>query len=228
MEAAPGMGPPMMTRVGGQVPALNYGQILHQTEQDQHQPANPQYPVNPQQPQQQPVQYTQPPPQQYYGGNPPQPPPPGMQPGSGMPHYNPNILPPQGGQPQINFEGSTPWAGMPGCSAAFESQGEGAATAGGYSTVGQEPAPPDMYAAPGQSMYAPQEHVQKGKMATLWQSYKDVIVVVLIVYVLLKYGLPQAKRLVPAFFSNFEASVPATAILAACVGGMYQTSKKII
>lgn len=236
MEAAPGMGPPMMQRVQGQVQGMNYGQILHETEQSQHQPANPQFQTMPQGTTQQ--QYPQYPQQMQYAPNPQQyyQQPQGQ--GQGQmqmaPQYNPTVMPVHGGQhqaqPQINFEGTAPWAGLPGCSAAFEAGPPLGDSGGGYSVVGH---PGGGTVNPGEfhdtaQNYLMQQPSRGAKLSGIWHSFKDVIVVVVIVYLMLRYGLPQAKRFLPTVFTNFEASVPATAVLALCVGGLYQTSRKVI
>lgn len=238
----------MMTRVAGQLDT-NYGQILHQTEQEQHRAANTpqwsqqaqqqapmqfQYPQ--QQPQQGPAQYAYPPPQQQQQQQPgqfyPTMQPPGQRMAAGgTPTYDPNVPvgpAPQQGQPQVNFDGMAPWAGMPGC--AFETGPPLAADPGGYSVVGEQGQgglSPDLF--PAAAAY-PDTHQPsaKGQLARAWFAYKDVFVVVAIVYLLLKYALPQAKRVLPTFFSNLEGSVPATAVFALCVGGLYQGSKKVL
>lgn len=236
METSQGGNPPMMSRIGAQMPG-NYGQILHQTEQEQHQPANnpqwasqqpnegmqtQQYYQQPQgygqqQQQQQPSYYQQQPTQGFSHGQ------------GGVPTYEPNVLPPAPaqGQRQVNFDNMPPWAGMPGCAAAFDAGGPQPGEQGGYSVVGQPPQG-QVGGAGVSNMFGPQATPQSGKLMTVWKQYKDVIIVILIVYLLLKYAVPQAKRVLPGMFGNFETSLPATALFALSVGGVYQGSKRVI
>lgn len=223
----------MMSRIGAQMPG-NYGQILHQTEQEQHQPANnPQWTTQQQNPQPYFQQQQQPQvpaqayyPQQFVGQQPTQ----GYSQGQGVPTYDPNVLPVQPqpqGQRQISFDNTPPWAGMPGCAAAFDTGPPLGADQGGYSVVGQAPQSAGGAGGVPGDMYEPY-HPKSGKLMILWKQYKDVAMVILIVYLLLKYAVPQAKRILPNVFGSFETSLPATALFALSVGGVYQGSKKLI
>lgn len=211
----------------------NYGQILHQTEQEQHQPANnPQWATQQQSEGMQTQGYYQQP--QGYGQQQPgyyqqQQPTQGFSHGQGgVPTYEPNVLPPAPpqGQRQVNFDNMPPWAGMPGCSAAFDAGGQQQGEPGGYSVVGQPPQ--GEIGGSVQGMYGAYPQPGGGKLVTVWKQYKDVILVVLIVYLLLKYAVPQAKKVLPGMFGNFETSLPATALFALSVGGIFQGSKRVI
>lgn len=95
MEPVPSGGPPMMTRVGGQLQSDSYDSILRQTEQDQRQPAN--------------------------GARqaPPPPPPQFQDTPEFAAQYNPNV--PEAPQQTQNFAANMgPWAGIPGAQPAFE------------------------------------------------------------------------------------------------------------
>ena len=221
----------MMTRIGGQVQPGSYDAILKQTEQEQHTAANPAMPPVGQAPQQQwPPQQQQPqwPAQQQpqWPAQQQQPQWPAQQPG--VPQYDPRVMqqPQQPGQGQVNFEGMPPFAGMPGSMPAFEASPGGGV--GGHTVMqpvgwDQEPQLPDQMCTQvgltGPAMLAP---------GSLWTRYGDLVIVALIVYLLIRYALPHARRFLPTVFGNLETSMPAAAILSLSAGAAFYGSKKVL
>lgn len=194
----------MMTRVTGQMQPGSYNDILRQTEQEGRQPANTVYQPPPQQPppMQQPPAY---PPQQYA------PPQYGQQ--QQQQQQMPEGFYPAEGQ-QGNFAaGMGPWAGMPGAQSAFEAAPVGPA--------GQPQLVEDWGNMSVPSAPAPASDRR------FWSKYRDWIIVAAIVFVLLFYGLPQARRYLPAIFSGSN-SFATSSLLALLAGCMYHTSDPIL
>lgn len=217
----------MMTRVGNQVQPGNYDQILHATEQDQHQAANPmmqnqnpyQQPQQqqPQQPQYQPQQYGQPPMQQQSM----------MQQPMMQPNYDPNVQFQPGGQPQANFENMPPFGGTPGTISCFETgpsqTGMGQSAVGPQMQTQMQMQPQESFSTP---VYASNQ--QTPSTAQLWVKYRDVLLVVAVVYLVVKFGLPQARRFLPTMFLNVDSSILATALVATSAGAGFYAGKRVL
>ena len=212
MEPAPG--PPMMTRVGGQTQPGNYDSILRATEQDQHQAANPVYQPAPVQP-----RHAEGPPQAYYGQQPQQH---SQQHFQQVPtfqdqqcQYNPNVAMSNDQQPSNFAAGMGPWAGMPNAQAAFES---GPPLYSGPQGPGEE------MQAQSQAQPQPQWQAPSGRPASVpnankWVKYRDWITVSLVVFLLLKYAMPEAAKRMPSLLGNPTSlqSTTAVALFAGCI-----------
>lgn len=191
----------MMTRVTGQMQPGSYNDILRQTEQEGRQPANTVYQPPPQQPppMQQPPAY---PPQQY----PPQQYPPQQQ-------QMPEGYYPADGQPPNFAAGMGPWAGLPGAQSAFEAAPVGS---GGQPQMVEDWGNMSMPSAP-----APASDRR------FWSKYRDWILVAIIVFVLLFYGLPQARRYLPTVFGGSN-SFATSSLLALVAGCTYHASSPVL
>jgi len=119
---------------------------------------------------------------------------------------------------------------MPGCQSAFEPGPVLGSGIGGHSVMstplqGQGP----MLPMQGDDMTTQMLPTQPShSIGNLWQKYKDICIIAIIVYVLLRYAVPQGKKYLPGVLSNVETSMPATALLAVCAGGVYHCSNKVI
>lgn len=100
--------------------------------------------------------------------------------------------------------GMAPWAGLPGAQPAFEGDA-------------YPPQPDPRFVAPA---YQPEPP------AVARTNYRDWITVALIVFVLLTYALPHARRFLPSVFADAQA-FPAAALLAVTAGCAYHSSNKL-